>query len=259
MDPSPSLPPSFEVVPDDPPEMVLGAEAMPCPYLPDRVARLAARLPLRRLDGPQLDRRLARGDRRHGSLLYRPACPACSACEPLRLRLGDFRAGRSQRRALRRGDERLEVELGPVLVDRERVDLFQRHKHGRGLTSADDGGLDMASYRAFLVESCCVGFELRCRLDGRLVSVAITDRGRESLSAVYTFFDPDLTDCSLGVYSILKQVELARAWGMRFVYLGFAIGECAAMSYKLRYRPHERLIDGRWARFGRGPGVGHPQ
>ena len=69
------------------------------------------------------------------------------------------------------------------------------------------------------------------------------------MSAVYTFYDPELTGLSLGTYSILRQVLYCQAHGMDHLYLGFFVAGSAHMKYKSRFRPHERLIDGAWVRF----------
>src|SRR5690606_12886488 len=127
----------------------------------------------------------------------------------------------------------------------EKVELYNRHKLGRGLSKGEDE-IDYDGYRAFLGESCCESFELRYRHRGRLMGVAITDRSTQALSAVYCFFDPAYGHLSPGTYSILKQVELARQWGLRYVYLGLYIGDCPSMAYKARFVPHERLVDGQW-------------
>ena len=102
-----------------------------CPYLPARVARLPLRLPASRLSGPQFDRLMAQGDRRSGSFLYRPACPACQACEPIRLPVAAFHPRATQRRTWRAGNRLLTVRIAPPAVDAERVFLFNKHRRLR--------------------------------------------------------------------------------------------------------------------------------
>ena len=85
-----------------------------------------------------------------------------------------------------------------------------------------------------------------CRAQGMNISVAIVDRGSDALSAVYCYFDPDHSKLGIGTFSVLKQIELARGWGMRYVYLGLYVASSKHMSYKANFRPHERLVDGRW-------------
>ena len=85
-----------------------------------------------------------------------------------------------------------------------------------------------------------------------MVGLAITDRGERALSAMYTAWDPAYEALSLGTYSILTQIALARKAGLDWVYLGLSIKDCAPMSYKTRFLPHERRIGGVWRRFERG-------
>ncbi len=232
----------FEPVVYDAPE--------PCPYLPGKTSRLPLRLPLRKLTPEQFDHRLAAGDRRSGPLLYRPACPQCQACESLRIEVKEFRPNATQRRTLRRGDQLLETRIGPPQVDDLRVTLFNRHRQGRDL-ARNDRDIDQAGYEAFLVDTCCDTIEISYWFDNVLIGVAVSDRGAEALSAVYFYFDPDYGRLSPGVYNVLKQVELCRNWGMRYLYLGFYVAGSEHMMYKAVYLPHERLIDGQWRRFDR--------
>ena len=155
-----------------------------------------------------------------------------------------------QRRVLKRCDALLDVQVGPPAVDTQRIELYNRHKLGRELGEARDL-IDAEGYRDFLVITCCDSFELRYRVDGRLIGIAITDRGESSLSAVYCYYDPAFLRLGIGTYSILKQLELCRRWGLRWLYLGLYIEDCAKMVYKGRFLPHERLLGGRWVRFER--------
>ncbi|MDQ3033335.1 MAG: arginyltransferase [Myxococcota bacterium] len=240
------------VLPTIPPELVVVDEDEPCPYLDGRIARRPLRIPIRPLSGEELDARLDAGDRRSGPFLYNQRCPQCSACEPLRVDVERFEPSRSQRRAARLGERALIVDVGEPLVDAERVALFAKHEEMRGLRQRERA-LDAQEYARFLVESSAPAFEIRYRLaeTGALIGIAITDRGAESLSAVYTFYDPEHVRVSPGVFSILTQIRLCREWGLRWLYLGLAIADSPHMRYKLEWMPHERRIGGAWARFER--------
>ncbi len=241
----PRFVPAGRLILDQPPELVVHDELQPCPYLEGRLSRLPLRIPARGLEQAELEVRLARGDRRQGLFLYRPACPGCVACEPIRLDLQSFRPNRSQRRTLVRGDQALTMELGEPVADQERVTLYNKHKALRGL-SAGQGEVDVRSYREFLAMTCCDTLEVRYRLQGELVGVAIADRSSEALSAVYCYYDPTHERLGLGTYSILKQLELCSSWGLRYLYLGLYIAESEHMRYKARFLPHQRLLDGVW-------------
>jgi leucyl-tRNA---protein transferase len=231
-----------------PQEIVVFDTPHACSYLPGRTARLPYRHPVEMLVPEQFDQRLAEGDRRSGVFLYRTQCPACRACQPIRLDVAKFRPNATQRRMQRRGEQYLAVRVGPPIVDGQRVGLFNLHRDGRSLAGGD-GPLDEQSYAEFLTDSCCETLELSYWHNDQLVAVAIADAGRDSLSAVYCFYDPAFRLLSLGTYSVLRQVALCCATGRRYLYLGFFIAESPHMSYKARFRPHQRLISGEWIDF----------
>jgi arginyl-tRNA--protein-N-Asp/Glu arginylyltransferase len=239
------------VIPTTPPEVVVYDEPQACPYLAGMTAVLPLRVPTRMLRASEFDERLESGDRRQGMFLYRTACPTCRACEPIRLDVHTFQMNRSQRRVMERGDRELRVELGTPMADMRRVELYNLHKELRGLGESQSR-IDLDGYREFLVMTCCDSFEMRYFAGSELLGVALVDRGERSLSAVYCYYDPNYSKLSLGTYSILRQVELCKSWGLRHLYLGLYIGDCERMRYKARFSPHERLIDGVWTTFSKG-------
>jgi leucyl-tRNA---protein transferase len=235
-------------LPGTPPEWLVSDVLTPCPYLPLQTARLPLRLPVRPLQHDECAERLAAGDRRQGLLLYRPNCPMCRACEAIRIDVEAFEPSKTQRRVFRRGERALETYVGRPTLTAEKVRLYNQHKVERDLLIGNEL-VDAAGYDQFLVETCTDTIELTYRCAGQLVGVAIADRANNALSAVYCFYDPAQGRLSPGTYSILKQIALCRAWGLRYLYLGLYVADCKAMRYKVLFRPHERLIDGAWQRF----------
>ncbi|MBS7456425.1 arginyltransferase [Coralloluteibacterium stylophorae] len=219
-----------------------------CGYYDDRQARDLVldphdpRLPL------AYPSALAQGFRRSGGHVYRPHCAGCSACVPVRIRVADFVPNRNQRRCLARNADVTLVETAPGHTA-ERFALYTRYLAARHA----GGGMDdpaPGDFDAFLASGWQTTRFLELREAGRLVAVAVTDATPDALSAVYTFFDPDLAARSLGTLAILRQVEHARATGRTFVYLGFWIRAHPKMDYKTRYRPLEMLEGGHWRRMG---------
>ena len=235
-----------------PHEIVIRDEEEECAYLPGRRARQPLRAPVRPLTSAEFDARLADGDRRAGPLLYNQECPACAACEPIRVDVHAFAPSRSQRRAHAKAEAAVTVELGPIELDEARLALYRAHERGRGLDRDGRPPIDLMGYESAFAMTCVEGFEVRYTVAGRLAGVAITDRGARALSAVYTFWNPAHAALSLGTYSILTQIELARRWDLDWLYLGLAISQNRSMAYKLAFMPHERRIGGTWRRFARG-------
>lgn len=219
-----------------------------CPYLPDRLAVLPFYLSDFRASPAQFDRALSEGVRRSGIFIYHTECPGCQACQPIRIPVEEFQPRRRHRRVLKKAERQLRVEIGEPIVDRQRLDLYNQHKVGRGL-GEPGSEIDLRSLKEFLGITCCDSREFRYFLDDRLVGVAIADVGQEAMSAVYCYFDSSLSDLGIGTFSILKQIEACRAWNIKYLYLGFYVAGNEHMKYKASYLPHERRIDGEWVRF----------
>ncbi len=232
------------------PELTVYDEPHGCHYLPDRTARLPLRFPIRRLAPAELDQSFAEGDRRQGALLYRAQCPGCVACEPIRVDIEAFRESKTHKRVIAAGARAFDVTVERPAYADDKLAVYELHKRGRGLDTGDSA-LDARGYRSFLVDTCCdtVEITLRDRATGRLVAVALADRGATSLSAVYCHWDPAYSRLSPGAFAILREVALCRRWGLRWLYLGLYVEGNAHMAYKARWFPHERLIAGEWRRF----------
>ncbi len=225
--------------------IVVQDHLQPCPYLPGVTARMPLRLPVGGVTPQMTDVLLENGFRRSGDFVYTPQCPTCSECKPTRLDVNEFRWTTSMRRVLSRGDRDLRTSWAMPTVDAQRVELFNRHRDERALGSSDEK-IDADSYRAFLTDSCCETRELSVRLESQLIAVSTVDVGVESVSAVYTYFDPDYSKYSLGTYAILKQIQWCRENDRKYVYLGMYVAENEHLNYKSRFLPQERLCAGDW-------------
>ena len=87
------------------------------------------------------------------------------------------------------------------------------------------------------------------RGSGPLYGVALTDVLSDGLSMVYSFFDPEAEDRSLGTFMILDHIARARRMGLGYVYLGYWVRGSRKMDYKRRFVPQERLLPDGWTRF----------
>lgn len=205
----------------------------------------------------RLDLLTEAGFRRSQGFLYKPACPDCQACVPVRIEVARFAPGRSFRRIVKRNADLAWAELPPRSTD-EQFALFQRYLRHRH----QDGGMvrmDRDAYREMVEVAPASTRVVEFRApDGTLVGVSLTDRLRSGLSGVYKFFAPELEPRSLGTFIILWHVERARALRLPYVYLGYWIAQSRKMAYKVRFAPLERLEGAGWLPLRPEDGAGQP-
>ena len=216
-------------------------EASDCSYLPFETARMEYRL-CRGLLGAEFEPLLARGWRRFGQVLFRPACPQCNQCRGIRIDVRDFQPSRSQRRALKRNsDVKLVVQKSSYSQERQRLyDTYHADMHER--RDWPQRMVTRAEYfDSFLSGNAQCGYDFLYYRAGRLDGVGVVDLTPNAVSAVYFYYEPSWRPQGPGIYSIMKQIEFARETGRRHVYLGFWVAGCQSMAYKNQFLPHELL------------------
>lgn len=184
---------------------------------------------------------LNRGFRHFGRIFFRPHCPRCRRCIPIRVDVRRFRYSRSLRRVLSKAAG-YTVSYGKPFADRRIYELYASHKQKFGTGRVE-------SYAAFR-ESFCHAFPFSYQLSifdqDRLVAVSFFDAvsslpGENLLSAVYCFYDPAHEEESPGTLAILKEIEFARRHRIPYVYLGYFIENNRHMNYKSRFYPNQLL------------------
>lgn len=220
---------------------------LPCPYLPDHVERkLFTRLTGTAAMDAEINATLTRaGFRRSHDIVYRPACPSCNACVPVRIPVRAFQPSRSLRRIVALNRD-LTLEIAGTSVTDEQFELFIDYQTVRHPDS------DMARMtRTDFVNMLREGeadthiYQLRDP-KGNLVGGIITDHVNDGYSAVYSFFDPREMRRSLGAQLILTLIEEAQSNNFAFVYLGYWIAASRKMAYKARFRPLQALGPQGW-------------
>jgi len=215
-----------------------------CSYLEDQEATTLFVDPRQPVDKALYSKLSALGFRRSGDHIYRPHCAQCEACIPARIPVCGFTPSRGQKRIWQRNQD-LRIVSTDEISDEEAFDLYRRYisvRHSDG----DMYPAEREQFEAFLnnVWDCTRYFRFYDK--AKLVAVAVVDVLEDGLSAIYTFFDPEVTKRSLGVYAILWEVEQTRELGLEYLYLGYWIKNCQKMAYKSDYRPLQVYVKNRW-------------
>lgn len=217
----------------------------PCPYLPNREERKIF-TQLDPLSGPYLNDYLTHsGFRRSQNVIYRPACESCNACKSLRVQINQFSASKSQKRAYSR-NHNIQREICEPYATQEQFQLLKHYLTQRH----PDGGMADMDFRRYetMVEECAsrtMIVEYR-NPDGVLIACCLTDELSNGLSMVYSFYLPELTRRSLGVFMVLDHTELCKAHDLKYLYLGYWVKGSPKMEYKARFRPSQILTEHGW-------------
>jgi len=185
------------------------------------------------------------GFRRSANYVYRPHCPYCDSCKPARIPVATFKPSRNQKRVWKRNSN-ISISEAPAKFNEAHFQLYtkyiaQRHSGG------EMDHTDRKKYIEFLASDWCDTVFYEFSLNEKLVAIAVTDILKEGLSALYTFFDPDLQNRSLGTLGILWQIEKAKEMNKPWVYLGYWIAESEKMNYKKNFLPLEIWENNTWS------------
>lgn len=217
-----------------------------CAYLPDQQERLIVLAEQSAELQQPYEKLLNSGFRRSGEQIYRPHCINCQACQSLRIPVDAFKPSRSQKRIMNKNQD-IKIVINRIEQDNY-YPLYQRYINQRH----HDGSMfppNKEQYESFLTQDVAKQLFIELWLDNQLVTVAVTDEVSNALSALYTFYAPELDERSLGTYAILCQIKQAKMLGKPYLYLGYQIDACSKMNYKAKYYPHQRFIDNKWLDF----------
>jgi len=230
----------------------------PCPYIDGQFERKVF-THLVGAKAPELNDLLTQGGfRRSQNIAYRPACETCRGCISVRILADEFQLTRNMRRIEQRNDDLIGT-MQEARPSTEQYSLFRHYldaRHRKGGMSdmtvldyammVEDTHVDTAviEYRRRGPDSFITG-----KGEGELIAVALTDRMADGLSMVYSYFNPDMPERSLGTFMILDHIRRARAQGLPHIYLGYWVNGSKKMAYKIRFQPQEHLGPRGWERF----------
>ncbi len=188
----------------------------------------------------ELDALLAKGWRHFGEQFFRYNIGFYESdirfVIPLRIRLKNFAFSKNQRRVLRKNQD-LQTVIRPVEITEEKEALFHRHKR-RFKQGVPDSLYDFLSFDAARVP--CEAKEI-CVYDGeKLLAASFFDVGARTISGTYAMFEPSDTKRSLGIFTMLLEIEFALENEMDFYYQGYVYEGNSFYDYKKRFRATEQ-------------------
>lgn len=208
------------------------SEATECPYLPDRLF-IQEYFFADELSREEWDQYLSSGWRHFGPFFFRPVCPECSECRPIRVNCHDFKPGKSQKRVLKK-NRGTEVQLIRSAYNPDFFRIYEKHSRLKFDQKSDE-----KHFRENFFYSAVPQFLSLYFVDETLAGLGFLDSGTSGLSSIYYVYDPDFEKQVLGFFSIMKELEMACEAGFPYYYLGYYIRDCSRMNYKARFKPYE--------------------
>jgi arginyl-tRNA--protein-N-Asp/Glu arginylyltransferase len=183
----------------------------------------------------QMDEFWATGWRHFGPLFFRryflELDGQLKAIQPLRIALDQFRPSKSQRRVIRRNEDLL-TRITPTVIDDPLRDMFAAHVK-RFTFNVPPNLESFVGSQPDVVP--CENVTLGVYAGQRLVAASFLDLGRAAVSSVYAIFDPAESPRSLGILTMLREIDYARQRGCSFYYPGYACHESSPYDYKKNF------------------------
>ncbi len=228
-----------------------------CPYLPARLERKVFTQLAGKSARSLNDALTHAGFRRSQNIAYKPACDGCSACVSVRIVADEVALRPWQRRILSTNSD-IRGEMVANVATHEQFALLRKYlavRHSGGGMA----GMDEDDYVAMVEDSAVPTHIVEYRVPrqhgqrSKLVAAALVDVLADGLSMVYSFFDPALSERSLGSFMILDQIERTKTRKLDYVYLGYWVKGSTKMGYKTRFSPLEALTSNGWILIANTP------
>lgn len=187
-------------------------------------------------------RMLERGWRRFGKMHFVPECKTCTKCVSMRIDVAKYKFSKSEKRVINKNID-TKVYIRPPSMTHEHLALYDKyHSFMHEKKDWPYAAIDPTDYAKSYVESTeDYAKEFLYMRDGKLIGVALVDILDEAVSSIYCYYDHDYADFSLGKFSILAQIKIAKEMNIPYIYLGYWIKDHYSMGYKEAYKPFEIL------------------
>lgn len=209
-----------------------------CPYI-DGLIAVNENFIVKELEEEDQEALLSFGYRHFGEVFFRPLCKHCLCCISIRIPVQQYKPSKSDRRLFHR-NRNLTVDLTDPIPGKDAFALYNKHKRRfkRQVSESYKQYID-SLYHPFPFNKM-----LTIKEGERLVAVSHLDVTANAISAVYCYYDP-IKDAhySPGKFAILKEIEMAKQMGMKWLYLGYFIPQNRHTNYKILYKPNQLLTE----------------
>lgn len=166
----------------------------------------------------------------------------------IRLNLETHRYRKSQRKLMRKNGERFEIKYAPFQLTKEKEQLYWKYKKSfKGFLagSLEESLLDGEDFNIFKT------VEVQIFDNNKLIGLSFFDIGDKSASSIMGIYDPDYSECSIGYYTMLLEMEFCIQHDITYYYPGYVVPGYDRFDYKVRIGDVEvyQMSDWEWVPF----------
>jgi|GEM_PF-3621938 len=177
-------------------------------------------------------------------------CVGCNLCKPIRVAVKNFTPSTSQNKVIRKNKD-LTFEVIPAQRTKELEGLFVKHHYSRFATDTFCAFFEEARYT--LQENDLIAV-IRNE-NNRILAAATLKASTTALVGIKRFFDPSLSNRSLGVFVDLNLIRYAQTENIDHLYLGAVNLESESLKHQARYSGSEvfNRVTREWVAIERNP------
>ena len=210
-----------------------------CSYFDTEASDIRYRY-IHKCDKDDYQNMLEHGWRRFGKMHFVPECKECTKCVSMRIDIKNYKFSRSEKIVFKKNiDTKLYIQAPTLTLDH--LKLYDKyHSHMSKKKNWNYSPIEPAEYdRSYVQGKDEFTKEFLFVRDNRLVGVALVDMLENAISSIYCFYDHDFEDLSIGKFSILAQIKIAKELNVPYIYLGYWIKDHYSMGYKESYTPFQ--------------------
>ena len=163
----------------------------------------------------------------------------------LRTVIEDYKLSKSLRKIAKKNKDHFSYVIEPYSYAEELDVLYNAY------SSTFKGALpnSLSDYLMNSLESDIYDTKLvKVYKENKLIACSIFDCGDDTIASIFGFYDPAYSTMSLGLYTMLLEVEFCQAQDMKYYYMGYFVPGNPRFDYKLRVGNMEflEMKSGKW-------------
>lgn len=184
----------------------------------------------------ELDNIFNKEFRRQGSIYYKPECTKCNLCQSAIIDINLFTLNKNHLKILNKNKTTKAIFNKPEYRE-EIYKIYEEWSLNRfnKVTNEDD-------FINLYYSSNDNTIQTEYYIDNELAAVGFVDLASNSISSNYFFYKDKFKKYSLGIYSILTEIQFAKSLGLSKLFLGYYVVGNKKTEYKKQFITNKIII-----------------